>query len=188
MSDTPDSILLHAEESMTKAVDYLKNELKGLRTGRASTALVEYVKVDYYGSPTDLKSLAAISTPEPHQILIKPFDATSVGAIKQGIEQAGLGLNPQVEDKALRITIPPLDTDRRKQLAGQAKKMGEEQKVAIRNVRRDANKSADKLKKDGETSEDDITKLKGEIDDLTKTYVKNVDDCLDKKTKELMEV
>ncbi|MEM1185573.1 MAG: ribosome recycling factor [Planctomycetota bacterium] len=190
MSDTPDSILSDAEGSMTKAVDYLKSELKGLRTGRASTALVEFVKVDYYGSPTDLHTLAAISTPEPTQILIKPFDATSVGAIKQGIEQAGLGLNPQVEDKAIRITIPPLDSDRRKQLAGQAKKMGEEQKVAIRNVRRDANKHADALTKQKEVHypEDDISTLKDEIQDLLKKYEGQIDQSVKTKSAQIMEI
>ena len=190
MADTPDSILLTAEESMTKALDYLKHELKGLRTGRASTALVEFIKVDYYGSPTDLKSLAAISTPEPHQILIKPFDATSVGAIKQGIEAAGIGLNPQVEDKAIRITIPPLDSERRKQLAAQAKKMGEEQKVAMRNARRDANKHADALGKAKDTHypEDEISTLKDEIQDLLKKYEGQIEETVKAKSEQIMEI
>jgi ribosome recycling factor len=147
---------------MTKAIEYLTSELRGIRTGRASTALVEYVKVDYYGSPTDLNQLAAISTPEANQILIKPFDAGSVNAIKQGIENAGLGLNPQVEAKMIRITIPALDADRRKQLVSQAKKHGEEQKVVLRNARRDANKHAEQLGKDSDAhiSEDEISTLK----------------------------
>jgi ribosome recycling factor len=171
-------------------VDYLKGELRGLRTGRASTALVEFVKVDYYGSPTDLKSLAAISTPEPHQILIKPFDATSLSAIKQGIEQAGIGLNPQVEDKAIRISIPALDNNRRKQLAAQAKKMGEEQKVAIRNVRRDANKHADGLtkKKDAHYPEDEIATLKDEIQDLLKKHEAEIETVVKAKAEEIMEL
>jgi ribosome recycling factor len=190
MSDSPDTILLSAEEAMVKAVDYLKGELRGLRTGRASTALVDYIKVDYYGSPTDLKSLAAIGTPEPHQILIKPFDATSVGAIKQAIEQAGLGLNPMVEDKAIRINIPALDNNRRKQLAAQAKKMGEEQKVAIRNTRRDANKHADNLGKDSKTQypEDEIATLKDEIQELLKKYETQIDEAVKTKSDEIMEI
>jgi len=190
MSDTPDSILLHAEESMVKAFEYLSNELKGLRTGRASTALVEYVKIDYYGSPTDLKSIAAISTPEPHQLLIKPFDATSIGAIKQGIEQAGLGLNPMTEDKAIRITIPALDSTRRQQLAGQAKKMGEEQKVAMRNARRDANKHAEALTKakDANYSEDEIATLKDEIQELLKKHEAKVEDAVKARVEQIMEV
>ena len=190
MSTDPDTILLEAEEAMTKALDYLGHELKGLRTGRASTALVEYVKVDYYGAPTDLKSLAGISTPEPHQILIKPFDKSSINTIKQAIENAGLGLNPQIEDKAIRITIPPLDAKRRQEMASKAKKMGEEQKVAMRNARRDANKDADGLaKQEGQHfSEDEIATLKDEIQELLKKYEGKADDAVKAKADEIMEV
>ncbi|MCW5769799.1 MAG: ribosome recycling factor, partial [Phycisphaeraceae bacterium] len=104
----PDTILLEAEETMTKAVDYLKHELRGIRTGRATPALVEYLKVDYYGSPTDLKALASITTPEPTQILIKPFDVGAVSDIKRAIETSGIGMNPIVESKQIRISVPPL--------------------------------------------------------------------------------
>ncbi|MEM0983181.1 MAG: ribosome recycling factor [Planctomycetota bacterium] len=190
MTTDPDTILLEAEESMTKALDYLQKELKGLRTGRASTSLVEFVKVDYYGAPTDLKSLAGISTPEPHQILIKPFDGGYINAIKQGIENAGLGLNPQIEDKAIRITIPALDSNRRKEMAAKARKMGEEQKVSMRNARRDANKSADSLaKQDGQNySEDEIATLKDEIQELLKGYEGKADGAVKTKSDEIMEV
>lgn len=191
MSDNPKSILQTAEESMVKAFDYLKSELRGIRTGRASTALVDFVKVDCYGSQTDLKSVAAVSVPESHQILIKPFDPQLLGAIKQGIEQAGLGLNPMVEDKAIRLSIPPLDSNRRKQLASQAKKAGEEQKVAMRNARRDANKHADNLKNASGSvsySEDQIADLKDEIQQKLKSYEGKVDEIVDSKTKEIMEV
>lgn len=190
MSTDPDSILTEAEASMTKAYEYLTHELRGIRTGRASTALVDFVKVDYYGSMTDLKGLAAISVPEPHQILIKPFDPGAIGAIKQGIENAGLGLNPVTEDKAIRLTIPPLDANRRKQLVAQAKKMGEEQKVAMRNARRDANKHAEALGKQDGThyGEDEIATLKEEIQDLLKKYEGQVDDIVTKKTNEISEI
>ena len=190
MTATPDEILLHATESMTKAVDYLKGELRGLRTGRASTGLVDFVKVDYYGSMTDLKGLAAVSVPEPTQILIKPFDPGALGAIKKGIEESGLGLNPQKEDKAIRITIPPLDANRRKQLAAQAKKAGEDQKVAIRNVRRDANKQADALAKDDAVhiSEDEVATLKDEIQELLKQHEAEIDTAVKAKSEEIMEV
>ena len=190
MTTTPDAILNEAEASMTKAKEYLSSELRGIRTGRASTALVEYVKVDYYGSPTDLNQLAAISTPEANQILIKPFDAGSVQAIKQGIENAGLGLNPQVEAKMVRITIPPLDSDRRKQLMGQAKKHGEEQKVVLRNARRDANKHAEALGKDSDAhiSEDEVSTLKDEIQDLLKKYEAEIETMVKKKSDEISEV
>jgi len=190
MSTTPDEILLEAEEAMTKATEYLQSELRGIRTGRASTALVEYVKVDYYGSPTDLKSLAAISVPESNQLLIKPFDAGSVNAIKQGIENAGLGLNPQIEAKMVRITIPSLDANRRKQLVSQAKKHGEEQKVVLRNTRRDANKLADGLAKQEGTHypEDEIETLKSEIQELLKKYEAEIDAMVKKKSEEITEV
>ena len=108
-----DEILLTAEEAMDKAVDYLRSELKGVRTGRASPGLVEFIKVEYYGSPTDLRQLALISTPEPTQILIKPFDASSLGDIRKAIEAAGLGLNPQVEGKQIRLNLPSLTGERR---------------------------------------------------------------------------
>lgn len=184
----PDTILLETEDAMSKALDYLKKELRGLRTGRASSSLVEYIKVDYYGSSTDLKALAAISVPEPTQLLIKPFDPGAAGEIKKAIEASGLGLNPVVEDKQIRLNLPALSRDRRQQLAGQAKKVGEEQKVAMRNARRDANKAADGLAKDGHHSEDDVKQLKDEIQELLKKYEGDVDKAVQAKTDEIMEV
>ncbi|MBL4699260.1 MAG: ribosome recycling factor [Phycisphaerales bacterium] len=190
MSTDPDTILLEAEESMTKAVEYLTSELSGIRAGRASTAMVEYIKVECYGSETDLKGIAAISIPEPAQILIKPFDPSLANAIRQAIELANLGVNPQVEDKQVRLTLPMLTTDRRKQLVAQAKKVGEEQKIVFRNARRDANKHADSLAKQDGThySEDEIKTLHTEIQDLLKKYEGKVDDLLTKKTTEITTV
>jgi ribosome recycling factor len=187
MSD-PDTILLEAEAAMEKALDYLKHEIRGLRTGRASPAMVEYVKVDYYGASTDLKSLAIITVPEPTQILIKPFDANSVGDIKRGIEAAGLGLNPMSEGKQLRINVPPLSGERRQQLVTKCKKLAEETKVVLRNARRDANKHADALKGDGHIPEDEIETLKTEIQDLLKKFEGEVDKRVEEKTKEIQEV
>jgi ribosome recycling factor len=184
----PDTILLEAEEAMTKAVDYLKHELRGIRTGRASAAMIEYVKVDYYGASTDLKSLAAISVPEPTQLLVKPFDAGAVSEIKKGIEAAGLGLNPISEGKQLRINVPPLSGERRQQLVGRCKKLGEEAKVVLRNARRDANKHADGLKNAGSYPEDEIETLHKEIQDLLKRYEGQVDDLIEHKQKEITEV
>lgn len=184
----PDSILLEAEDAMTKGVEYLDQELRGLRSGRASTALVEYVKVDYYGSPTDLKGLAAISTPEPTQILIKPFDASAVQTIRQALENADLGVNPQVDGKQIRINVPPLSGERRQQLVQKCKKMGEETKVVLRNARRDANKHADALEKDGHISEDEISTLKDEIQELLKKYEGQIDEKVASKSKEVSEV
>ncbi len=187
---TPDSILLETEESMSKAVDYLKNELRGVRTGRASTALVEFIKVNYYGSMTDLKALASISVPEATQILIKPFDAGSTAEIRKAIESSDLGLNPMVDGKQIRINIPPLSGDRRKQLAGHVKKVGEDTKVTLRNARRDGNKHADQLGKQpgAHIPEDEIETLKTEIQDLLKKYESEVDTLVAEKTKEVMEI
>jgi ribosome recycling factor len=187
---TPDSILKDAEQQMNKSVDYVKRELRGLRTGRASTALIEYVKVDYYGSSQDLKSLAAISVPEPTQLLIQPFDPGSVGEIKKAIETSDLGLTPQVDGKIIRVNVPALSKERRQQLVTQAKKMGEEAKVAIRNARRDANKHADQLGKDksAHISEDEVKTLHDEVQELTKKYEADVDGAVKGKSEEIMEV
>ena len=185
-----DDILLDCEEHMEKSLEHLKHELRGVRTGRASPALVEYLKIDYYGSMTDLKALAAISVPEPNQLLIKPFDAGSVAAIKHAIETSGLGLNPMVEAKQVRLIIPALSAERRKQLATHVKKLGEEQKVAIRNVRRDANKHADGLANQTgkHFPEDEIKTLHEEIQKLLKKYEDEVDKKVDEKTKEITTV
>lgn len=190
MSTDPDTILLETEEAMEKAIDHLKHELRGVRTGRATPAIVEYVKVDYYGSSTDLKSLASISVPEPTQLLIKPFDAGSIAEIKKAIESAGLGLNPISEGKQLRINIPAPSRERRQQLATHCKKVGEETKVTIRNARRDANKHADGLgKQTGKHfPEDEINTLKEEIQALLKKYETDVDHRVEEKTKEVMEI
>jgi ribosome recycling factor len=186
----PDSILLDAEERMDKALEHLKSELRGLRTGRASTALVEYVKVDYYGSPTDLKSIASISVPEPTQLLIKPFDAGALNEIRRALESSDLGLNPQTEGKQIRIMIPALSTERRQQLVAHCKKTAEETKVAMRNVRRDANKHADALKKatDKHYPEDELETLKTEIQELLKKHESEAERITEEKSKEIMKV
>lgn len=181
----PDTILLETEELMIKALEHLKRELRGVRTGRASPSLIEFVKVDYYGAQTDLKSLASISVPEPSQLLIKPFDAGAVSEIKKAIEAAGLGLNPMPEGKQLRVSIPALSGDRRKQLVAHCKKVAEEAKVSIRNARRDGNKHTEALKAAGHVAEDEIEQLKTEIQDLLKKYEGEVDTCVAAKTKEV---
>ncbi len=184
---TPDSILKDVQATMTKSLEYVKKELKGLRTGRASTSLVEFVKVDYYGDHQDLKNLASISVPEPSQLLIKPFDPGAIGEIKKAIEAAGLGLNPISDGKQIRLNVPALSGDRRKQLSGHAKKLGEEAKVAIRNARRDGNKLADALKNDpkAHVPEDEIEQLHKEIQDLLKKYETEVDQAVAAKQKDI---
>jgi ribosome recycling factor len=185
-----DESLLTCEEAMDKAVDYLKHELRGVRTGRASTALVEYIKVDYYGAPTELRQLALINVPEPTQILIKPFDASSTKDIGRAIEAAGLGLNPVVEAKQIRLSLPALSGERRTQLISSVKHMGEQAKVAIRNARRDANKHVDQAAKDKtqHISEDTAEDAKDDVQKLLKKYEEQVDELVSAKTKEVQAV
>lgn len=185
-----DTILLEADEAMDKAVDYLKSELKGVRTGRASAGLVEFVKVEAYGAETDLRSIAAVTVPEPSQIVIKPFDPGTVKDIARGIEKAGLGLNPIADGKVVRLNIPPLSGDRRRELVNSVKHMGEQAKITIRNARRDANKHIDQLSKDksASLSEDDVDGAKKQVDEFTKTHEAQVDKAIDAKSKEVMEV
>ncbi len=185
-----DEILLEAEEAMDKAVDYVRGELRGIRTGRASTAMVEYVKIEAYGGETDLRSLAVLSVPEATQILIKPFDPSTLKDIIKGIEKAGLGLNPQSEGKQIRLNIPPLSGERRAQLVGSVKHMGEQAKVTIRNARRDANKQIDQAAKDksNAVSEDQADGSKEEVQALLKKYEAQVDELVEQKIEEIQQI
>jgi ribosome recycling factor len=185
-----DEILLTTEEAMEKAVEYLKNELRGVRTGRASTGLVDFIKVDYYGSMTDLRSMALVSVPEPTQLLIKPFDASTVQAVVKAIQGAGLGLNPIAEGKQIRLNLPPLSGERRTQLMGSVKQMGEQAKITIRNARRDGNKHLDQAAKDKSqhVSEDEAERVKNEIQDLVKKYEGIADSLVAAKTQEIQAI
>jgi ribosome recycling factor len=182
-----DDILLECEEKMDSALKYLRDELRGVRTGRASAGLVEHIKVQYYGSPTDLRKLANLAVPEPDLIVIKPFDPASMTDIQKAIQSSNIGLTPMADGKLIRLKVPSLSTERREQLAGQVRKMGEASKVAIRNARRDANKDVDKEEKDGLIPEDQAEKGKADIQKLTDDYEKQVADLVDGKTKEIME-
>jgi len=186
----PDMILLECEEHMAKAIAHLKQELRGVRTGRASTGLVEYVKVDAYGAPTDLRNVAALSTPEPTQILVKPFDPSLVGAIVKAIEKADLGLNPQSDGKAVRVPVPALSGERRQQLANQVRAMAEHAKVAIRNARRDANKHIDQAEKDKSLglSEDQAKRMKDDVQEMTKKHENEADALVQAKIDEIMQI
>ena len=181
------AILKSARDNMSKAIDYLGKELRGIRTGRASTALIEYLKVDYYGASTDLRDLAAISIPEPTQLLVKPFDPAAKNSIAKSIETADLGLNPVVDGDTIRVAVPSPSAERRTQLASQAKKLGEETKVAIRNERRDAVKQIDSMVKDksNSTSEDQGKAAKSNIEDLTKEKIGDIDNAITKKVGEI---
>ena len=185
-----DTLLLEAEEAMDKALAYLQNEMRGIRTGRASPGLVEYVKVEAYGSESDLRSLAMISVPEPTQIHVKPFDPSTVSDIVKGIEKAGLGLNPMVDGKVVRLNIPPLSGDRRKQLIASVKQMGEQAKITVRNARRDANKHADQAAKDKSLglSEDAVASTKDDVQELVKKHEAQIEELVAAKSKEIEEV
>jgi ribosome recycling factor len=183
-----DEILFEAEASMEKAMDHLKHEFRGLRTGRASTALVEYVKIDYYGSQTDLRALASLTTPDATSILIKPFDPSSIKDVIRGLEAANLGINPQSDGKQIRLVLPPLSQERRLQLTAKVKEAAENTRVALRNIRRDAKKHVDNEKKENLLTEDQTTQAHDDIQTLLKQFEAKVDDAVESKTKELMEV
>jgi ribosome recycling factor len=159
-----------------------------MRTGRAHPGLVESIRVDYYGTPTPLKQLANISVPEPDQLVIKPFDVSAMSDIEKGIQSSDLGITPQNDGKLIRLRVPPLSEERRKQMVSRAKEVAEESKISMRNIRRDANKHIDTSKKDGDLSEDDQSRFKDQVQEVLKTVEKQVDADLKRKTEELMEI
>ena len=183
-----DDILLDCEDPMAKAIEHLKHELRGVRTGRANPAMVESVKVDYYGSPTDLKSIASINVPEATQLLIKPFSPGDMKAIERAINDAKLPMTPHSDGKTLRLTLPPMSQEVRLKMAAQVKGMGEDVKVRIRNARREANKLIDTEQKGSLMTEDEANAAKEQVQELTKTYEAKVDEMLEHKRKEVMEV
>ena len=179
-------ILDEHSKSMDKTVEFLQNELKSVRTGRAAPGLVEHLMVDYYGTPTPLKSLAAISAPEPAQLLIKPFDVGAVKDIEKAIKTSNLSLSPISDGKMVRLNLPPLSEERRKQIVQQVKQMGEKTKISIRNIRHDAIKQledAEKKKIIGEDARDDA---KDKVEKLTKKNVDAIDALIKHKSDEIM--
>ena len=181
-----DDVLLDAEERMEKCVEHLSNDYRGIKSGRATPGLVEGIRVEYYGSQTPLKQLANIGAPEPSMLVIKPFDPSVIGEIEKSILKSDIGITPQSDGKLIRLPIPALSEEQRRKYVKLAKDKAETQRVAIRNVRRDANKAADQLKKDADLPEDDHKKLLGEIDELTKSYSAKLEEGLKRKTDELM--
>ena len=184
---TSEEILFDAEERMEKAVQVYRDELRGLRTGRATPALVEHIRVEYYGSPTPLKQMAQINTPDPQQILIRPFDQSALKEIEKAIRSSDLGMAPNNDGKMIRLTVPPMSGEQRQKMVARIKKSGEDAKVACRNIRRDANKHFEKAEKDKEMTEDERDKGKEDVQTLLKTYEDKVTELADKKTKEVME-
>ena len=182
-----EEILLDGEERMEKAVDVLKHALNGIRTGRANPGLVDTLRVEVYGSPTPIKQLASVGAPEPTQIVIRPFDPGTIKEIEKAIQTSGLGFTPMNDGRVIRLNIPPLSGEVRKKLVGRIKELSEESKVAIRNVRRDANKQADQEQKDKTLTEDDRDSVKDQVQELTKQYEAKVDTLSEAKKAQVME-
>ncbi len=182
-----DEILLNVEEKMEKAVEVLKNQLSGIRTGRATPGLVDSIKVDVYGSLTPLKQVATIGAPEPQQIVIRPYDAGTIKDIEKAIVASDLGLSPQSDGRVVRLNIPPLSAEVRKKMVTRIKELGEEAKVSIRNIRRDGNKDVDKAEKDKEISEDQRDDAKEQIQEHTKTHEGKVAEMMKAREADVME-
>jgi ribosome recycling factor len=184
---TSDEILFDAEERMEKALQVLKDELRGLRTGRATPALVDSIRVEYYGSPTPLRQLAQISTPDPQQILIRPFDQSSLKEIEKAIRASDLGMSPNNDGKLIRLVVPPMSGEQRQKMVARVKKLAEEAKVAVRNVRRDGNKRFEQEEKAKNLTEDERDAGKEEVQKLTDRYEEKAQELADKKAAEIME-
>ena len=183
-----EEIALEAEERMEKSLVLLADQLRGVRTGRANVGLVDSIRVDYYGSSTPLKQLANLSTPEPQQILIRPFDQTVLGEIIKAIQTSDIGLTPNTDNKVIRLNVPSLSVEQRKKLVGRVKDLAEEARVAIRNIRRDANKQADQEQSEKLMTEDELEKTKEEIQALTKKFEGKVNEMAEKKSAEVLDV
>jgi ribosome recycling factor len=184
----PDEILLTAEEGMEKAVDYMSHEFASIRTGKASPALVEGIDVEAYGSTMKLKQLAVISTPEPRMLVINPFDASTVGAIEKAIKESKIGINPSVDGKIIRLPIPALSEERRRDLVKTCKTIAEETRVRIRSARRDAMEHLKKAQKEGAITEDDLGTYEKDVQKLTDDFGKKVEDQLASKEADIMKV
>ena len=182
-----EEILLDTEERMESSVRVLQDNLRGIRTGRASPGLVDSLRVEFYGSHTPIKQLANVAAPEGQLIVIRPFDPGALPAIEKAIQASDLGMVPNNDGRVIRLNVPPLSTERRKKLVSRLKELSEEARVAIRNVRRDANKRADQLQKEKVLTEDDRDRVKEDIQELTKQYESEVNRLLDEKEHEMMD-
>ena len=183
-----DETLLAAEEKMDKAVEVAKEDFATIRTGRANPAMFSKIMVDYYGSPTPLQQLASFATPEARTILISPFDMSSMRAVEKAIRDSDLGVNPTDDGKVIRVVLPQLTEERRRDYVKLAKHKAEEARVAVRNIRRHAKDELDRIAKDGEAGEDEVARAEKELEALTKRHVELVDQLLVHKENELLEV
>jgi ribosome recycling factor len=183
-----DDALLDAEEKMEKAVFVARDDMGSVRTGRANPAMFNRVTIDYYGSPTPIGQVSSINTPEARMIVIKPYEPSSLGPIETAIRNSDLGVNPTNDGNIIRVSIPQLTEDRRRDLVKQVKAKGEDAKVSIRNVRRKAVDELKRIQKDGEAGEDEVTRAEKDLDKTTATYVTQIDELVKHKEGELLEV
>lgn len=192
MASSIQGFLDDATQRMGKAVEHYATEIRGIRTGRANPGLIENIRVDYYGTKTPLNQMAAISVPEPRQLIVKPYDVNALKDIERAVLTADLGLNPSQDGKTLRITIPPLSEEQRKKLASRVKAMAEETKVSLRNVRRDVIKHVEAAVADKKhapaVTDDDAETAKTKVQDILKAHEKKVDEAVASKSKEILEV
>ena len=183
-----EEILFEAEEKMESAVEHAKEEFAAIRTGRATPAMFSKIVVDYYGSPTPVTQMASIGVPEPRMVIVKPYDMSQLGAVERAIRDSDLGVNPNNEGNQLRIHLPQMTEERRREMIKVARTKAEEGRVAIRNVRRKAKETLDRMVKDGDSGEDDVRRAEKELDDVTHKYVAVVDELVKHKESELLEV
>jgi ribosome recycling factor len=185
---TADELLASAKEKMAKTIEHAKTEFSTVRTGRASASLLDRVDVDYYGTPTPLRQLSTVSVPEPRMLTIQPFDPGSIKDIEKAIMESDLGLTPSNDGKLIRLPIPQLTEERRKDLVKIVRNMAEEHRVAVRDIRRDTMKHLKELVDNGEIGADDEHRAEGRVDDMTGEHTKQIDDLLKHKEDEVMEV
>lgn len=183
-----DEKLLSGEEMMEKAIAVAQSDLSGIRTGRANPAMFNGISVEYYGVPTPINQIASISVPEPRLVVVKPYETAQLDNIEKAIRNSDLGMNPSNDGAVIRLAVPQLTEERRKELVKQAKAKGEEAKITVRNVRRKIMDELSKLAKNGDASEDDVARAEKEFDKVTQKYVAKIDDSVKVKESELMEV
>jgi ribosome recycling factor len=181
-----DKLVSELQEKMKKTLKVLQDEFRGMRTGRATPALIENIRVNYYGNPTPLKQIANISAPEAALLVVKPYDPASIGEIQKAIQTSDIGINPASDGRLIRLSLPPLSEERRKQLAARAKETAEKARISLRSLRRDINKDIEKLKKDSTIGEDDMYRLKDRVQETLKDFEDQVDTMLDAKVNELL--
>ncbi|HEY4744102.1 MAG TPA: ribosome recycling factor [Desulfuromonadaceae bacterium] len=184
----PKTVLSDMKTHMEKTLGVLKNEFQKVRTGRASTGILDSVKVDYYGNPSSISQIATLAVPEPRTITITPWEAKMIGPIEKAILNANIGLTPGNDGKAIRLTLPPLTEERRKEIVKELKKKAEDDKIALRNIRRDAMDKLKKMEKDKAITEDELKKYEKEVQDITKGFESKMDEAVAHKEKEVLEV